>query len=282
MALPDPATLFAHRADRFETCADGHRLGPYLRFIARISRVQAALVPRLPAIEQIGPNVAARAAEHGMPPIDRAGLLDDPVLVATIGVFLDGAAVIAMPDTAAAALARMRNDRRAQRQHLSDALERAVAAEAVADHIFVAAALQLHAARLAAALSADGLMPVGTGICPACGGAPVSCVLVDRPGAHNVRYCVCATCATQWNAVRVTCVLCGGTAGIAYHHIEGFEEGITAETCDSCEGYVKLMDQTKHPALDPVADDVASLGLDLKLRDAGLRRGGVNPFLAGY
>jgi FdhE protein len=36
------------------------------------------------------------------------------------------------------------------------------------------------------------------------------------------------------------------------------------------------------PGLDPVADDVATLGLDLLVREQGFRRGAVNPFLTGY
>jgi FdhE protein len=34
--------------------------------------------------------------------------------------------------------------------------------------------------------------------------------------------------------------------------------------------------------LDPIADDVGSLGLDLLLRDRAYRRAGINPYLAGY
>lgn len=280
--LPDPATLFARRAERFAARAEGHELAPYLRFLADIARTQAALLPTLPPLAPIPADHAARAAEHGMPPIDRARLANDPALIDTIARFLAEAAAIPMPEQAAAVLARLRTDAAAQRRHLANALEDAVAADAIAEHVFVAAALQLHAARLAALLQADLLKPVGTGVCPACGGAPVTSVLVDRPGAHNARYCVCATCATEWNAVRVTCVLCGNTEGIAYHHLEGRDNGIAGETCNACQGYVKLLSQAEHPELDPVADDVASLGLDLKLQDAGWRRGAVNPFLTGY
>jgi FdhE protein len=280
--LPDPATLFACRADRFAARAEGHELAPYLHFMAGIARAQAVLLPTLPPLPAVLSDHAVRAAEHGMPPIDRTRLADDPALTATVIRFLAAAAAVPMPDPAAAALARLRTDPDAQRQHLSNALGDAVAADAIAEHVFIAAALQLHAARLAALLQADLLTPVGTGVCPACGGAPVASVLVDRPGAHHARYCVCATCATQWNAVRVTCVLCGGTEGIAYQHIEGRDDGIAAETCNACHGYVKLLSQAEHPELDPVADDVASLGLDLKLQDAGWRRGAVNPFLTGY
>jgi FdhE protein len=45
---------------------------------------------------------------------------------------------------------------------------------------------------------------------------------------------------------------------------------------------VKILHSHKDPSLDCVADDVASLGLDLLMREAGYKRGGVNPFLVGY
>jgi FdhE protein len=277
---PDPATLFARRADRFAACVEGDELGPYLRFMATIARAQAALFAELPPVSPV--IDADREVAHGMPPIDRARLADDVALADTVDRFLRAAASIPMPPPAAAALAGLRNDPAAQRQHLINALDDAVAADGVAAHVFIAAALELHVVRLAATLRAGELRPVGTGVCPACGGAPVASVLVDRTGAHNARYCVCATCATQWNVVRVTCVVCGSTEGIAYHHLEGRYDGVAAESCDLCHCYVKLLSQATHPALDPVADDVASLGLDLKMQDGGWRRGAVNPFLTGY
>ncbi len=279
---PDPATLFARRADRFAVRAEGHELAPYLQFMAAIARMQADLLPALPSLSPVPSEQAARAVAHGMPLIDRMRLIDDAALADAVTRFLQDASALSMPDQAAAALMRLRSDPGARRQHLANALEDAVVADAVAEHVFISAALQLHAVRLAATLQADTLRPVGIGTCPACGGAPVASVLVDRPGAHNARYCVCGTCATQWNTVRVTCVLCGGTEGIAYHHIEGRNAGIAAETCDACHGYVKLLSQAEHPELDPVADDVASLGLDLMMQDGGWRRGAVNPFLVGY
>ena len=36
------------------------------------------------------------------------------------------------------------------------------------------------------------------------------------------------------------------------------------------------------PVLEPLADDVASLGLDMLLAEEGWKRGGQNPFLLGY
>jgi FdhE protein len=41
--------------------------------------------------------------------------------------------------------------------------------------------------------------------------------------------------------------------------------------------------QDKDAAIEPLADDVASLGLDQLMSGGGeYRRAGVNPFLAGY
>lgn len=38
----------------------------------------------------------------------------------------------------------------------------------------------------------------------------------------------------------------------------------------------------ENPSLDPIADDVGSLGLDILMKDTEFRRGGFNPYLAGY
>jgi FdhE protein len=82
--------------------------------------------------------------------------------------------------------------------------------------------------------------------------------------------------------VRIKCVLCESTKGIAYQELEGARDTVKAETCEHCHGYVKILHQQKNPQLDPVADDVAMLGLDILLRERGYRRGAVNPFLLGY
>lgn len=45
---------------------------------------------------------------------------------------------------------------------------------------------------------------------------------------------------------------------------------------------VSIFREIKGPAIDSVADDAASLALDLLVRELGYRRGAVNPFLVGY
>jgi FdhE protein len=161
-------------------------------------------------------------------------------------------------------------------------LDYAIPMEALAEHLYVAAALQVHFARLAACLDAGALVPVGDGVCPVCGSPPATSMVVGWQGAHGTRYCGCGLCGTLWNYVRIKCTLCASTAGISYQEVEGGPGTVKAETCQSCHGYVKILHQHVDPAVDVIADDVASLGLDLLVREAGFRRGGENPFLVGY
>jgi FdhE protein len=89
-------------------------------------------------------------------------------------------------------------------------------------------------------------------------------------------------CGTLWNEVRVKCLVCGSTKGVGLQEVEGQGGTAKAETCDECHSYVKVLYQDKDAAIEPLADDVASLGLDQLMDGGEYRRAGVNPFLAGY
>jgi FdhE protein len=281
--LPDPLTLFQARAERFQELAAQHELAPFLRFLSGLSSCQHRLQDGLPDPDLPADSDVARAREHAMPPLDRSRFTADAAFDATLGRLLQLAEGIEMPEPARSALARVTEADAAVRIAMARAvLANEIPVEEFAGHVFVAAALQVHYARLASKLTAKRLVPVGDGACPACGGAPVSSMVVGWQGAHNSRFCVCSLCATQWNYVRIKCTLCSSTKGIAYREVEGGNGTIWAETCESCHGYVKILHQHKNPRLDPVADDVGSLGLDLLLRESEYRRGSVNLFLLGY
>jgi FdhE protein len=285
--VPVPTRLFAGRAERFAALARGHDLAPYLRFLADLSAAQAAIQDGLPAPQRVAPEALARAREHRMPPLDRGGFAADAVFRATFERLLAAAEQITpLPPPARAALARVQGaDAAARAAMIGNVLAEAIPVEALAEHVFIAAALQVHFARRAAQLDAASLESVGGGVCPTCGGAPSSTVIVHWPQAPGTRFCSCALCGTLWNHVRSKCTLCGSTRKIAFQEIESETEGagnVKAETCDDCHGYVKILNWQKDRALDPIADDVATLGLDLLVRELGFRRGGVNPFLVGY
>lgn len=281
--LPDLRGFFLQRAQRFQSLAAGHELKPYLLFLANICAIQHGIQGRLPAAKLPAPDIIARAREHGMPPLDRGRFAPDAAFDATLGHFLASAGTFEMPAAAKAALLNVTNaDAEARAEMVRSVLDDSIPLEAMAEHLFITAALQLHFARLAAQLDAANLVSIGNGACPACGGPLVSSMVVGWMGAHGTRFCACALCGTLWNYVRVKCTLCGSTKGISYQEIEGGTGTIKAETCNSCRSYVKILYQHQDPALDPVADDVASLGLDLLVRETELRRGGMNLFLLGY
>jgi FdhE protein len=281
--LPDPKTLFQTRADRFRRLLEGHGLAPYLRFLAALSDAQHRLQDGLAAPDMPAADVRERSRAFGMPPLDRNAFNPDAAFHTTFERLLSLAREIEMPAEAGAAVARTTNaDADARDAMVRDFLAEAVPPEGLADHLFVAAALQVHFARRAAQLDAASLVPVGEGACPACGGAPVASMVVGWTGALNTRFCACSLCGTLWNALRIKCIICGSTTGIDYQQIEGGDGQVRAETCDACHSYVKILQEGQNPWLDPVADDVASLALDVLLRERGYRRGAFNPFLIGY
>lgn len=283
--LPKPERLFTQRAERFERLAKESNLSPYLRFLAALCHLQARLSAELPAPEAPAADRIALARASRMPPLDRRALVDDAGLAATLDALLDGAREIEMPPEARLALDALRAATPEDRHWLlSNIMDDLVPADSAAPHLFVAAAVQVHMARLAATLNADQLVPIRTGVCPACGGKPATSIVTGVMGAEGTRYAACACCQTLWNEVRVKCLSCGSTKGIAFQAVEdgSGDAQVKAETCDECESWVKQMAQNKNPALEPIADDVASLGLDALMQGGRWRRAGFNPFLIGY
>jgi FdhE protein len=281
--LPDPSDLFGRRAARFRQLAQGSDLGPFLSFLAGLAEAQQRSGEGLDPPAMPPPETLERAHRHAMPPLDRAGFDAGPEVTTLIDRLLADVASIDMPPLARAALERVSaTGDDARGEMVANVLADAIPFEAVAEHALVAAALQVHFARAAAALAASELKPVGDGACPACGGAPSASLVVGWTPNPGVRYCSCSLCGTLWNYVRAKCTLCGSTSRITFREIEGGGGLVKAEICGDCHGYVKVMYQQQDPRLDPIADDVATLGLDLMLRDLGFRRGAVNPFLIGY
>lgn len=280
--LPEPLALFARRAERFQHLARGHQLGPYLTFLGHVSAAQHAAASAGPDPEPPEAAALERAHAHRMPPLDRSRFTPDTAFDTTFDRLLAEARAIEKPAAAEAALARVSAASEVARgEMVRNVLADSIPVEALADHLYVAAAAQVHFARLAAQLDADRLVNVGDGVCPCCGGPPVASLIVDWPRSPGARYCACSLCGTLWNFVRVRCTACGSTEGIAYQEVAG-REAVKAETCDTCHSYAKVMYLSRDGALDPVADDVASLGLDLLEKDGPYRRSTFNPFLLGY
>ena len=262
LRLPEPGVLFRARAERLEALAQDHAASEWLRFLARLARGQDR------ALREV--RVAAGSTRHGGPPL--ASAARDPSWRAILRVVLAEARRGALPDAAEAAVARLEGAAPEVLEALaSDVLGGAPTDLAAAP--FVGAALQAYLARLAAGIDPGAARPDAGG-CPVCGGAPVASVVL---GEARVRYVSCGLCGTEWHLPRVQCPVCRESGGLSYLSVEGGPPGVTAEACKHCRAYLKVIDLAHAPGADAVADDAATLVLDLLVGERGLLRAGVNP-----
>jgi FdhE protein len=285
LRLPDRTRLFAARAQRLRqlggTGAPGQAIGDYLRLMAAVAEAQQVALRTfeapLPTATQI-----AQSHTHGMPLIHASGWPREREwrdLVAQLCGSV--AAARDVPPGTREACERLRALPPQQIEAQADALlaARADAIE-VAAAPFLMAALQVYWVALASRLAPDNVAELEVpGLCPMCGTLPVASIVRADEHSQGYRYLHCALCATEWHLVRITCSQCQGTANIAYHSIEGGSEAIRAESCDECHTYRKILYQEKDPNVEPVADDLGSLALDLLMSEAGYHRGSGNPLL---
>jgi FdhE protein len=75
------------------------------------------------------------------------------------------------------------------------------------------------------------------------------------------------------------CITCGETRSLSLKAIEGDAGAAKAETCNACHTYAKMLYQVRDMKVDPFADDLATLGLDLLVADGGWARHAPNPLL---
>ena len=75
------------------------------------------------------------------------------------------------------------------------------------------------------------------------------------------------------------CITCGESRAISLEGIEGDAGIVKAETCGDCRTYAKMIYQAQDMKADSVADDLASLGLDVLVAEAGWSRHAPNPLL---
>jgi FdhE protein len=142
---------------------------------------------------------------------------------------------------------------------------------------FVGAALQVYFSSLASTLAAAQVAR-SEGGCPVCDSPPVAGLVL---GDDKLRYLSCSLCGAEWNLTRIQCWSCRGTGGIRYLGVAGDQGAVKAEACGACGAYLKLFYRERMPDAEPLADDVASLTLDLLAAQEGWGRSGVNLFLLG-
>jgi FdhE protein len=281
LILPDPATRFARTAARLGALSAGHTLEEWLRFMAHLATAQHLAVTMLGPFAGPGRAAVAQAVQARMPPLAADGHRRDPAWRDGLAVLLDGLDDGTVPAAASAEIAKLRARRPAAVEALADSfLHGSVDPSDVGAALYVAAALQVYFTSLASILPAPSLRLLPQrGLCPCCGSTPVSGVVTASGRTPGSRYLHCSLCSTAWNHVRAVCITCGEARSLTLEGIEGDSGAIKAETCNECHSYAKMLYESRDTDVDPVADDLATLGLDILVGEAGWSRHAPNPLL---
>lgn len=288
VVLPKDQGLFAERASRFDQlAAESSGMGDYMRLLAQVCRAQSAAFKARTA-HSVSERAIANSREHGMPPLsahvfprDESWHIDLRDIVAAVQ--RDAGA---MTPEVTATLKELGTLAETDHESLDAIADRLIAGDSLVEDSssipFVGAALQVYFTRLASTLKADSVSNCDVAsVCPCCGMRPTASLVRIDPDRLNYRYLVCSLCMTEWNMERVRCSSCESEKDVAYMAIEsndkpGLGQAVSAETCDSCKTYLKIFSQEKDALVDPIADDLNSLALDLLVDEKGYARTGPN------
>lgn len=120
---------------------------------------------------------------------------------------------------------------------------------------------------------ATGALAEARGRCRICG-SPPSLATLRREDGRRILYC--GLCGTGWEFSRLACPWCETPARQALNVLrvsEGDPRWI--ETCETCRGYIKTVDERKLPlgeAIIPLVEEAATLHLDLLAEKEGYIR----------
>jgi FdhE protein len=295
---PQRETLFAERAMRLRQLAQGHAMGEYLSFIAELALAQQAALGHFPSVPI--PDTAAldRAARAGVPPLPASEWPRDPAWQGVLHRIVADLRAKA-PAGVQAALDKLETADADVLERQADCLLTGVTMGLdMAAAPIVAGALQVYWTHMVLAVQAahsGSGQPFGRldnpTVCPCCGSRPVASLARTGGDALGQRYLHCSLCNMQWHLERIKCTHCLSTKHIAYESLDaggGDDEGsaeraakaaVQAETCNDCGHYLKIMHIARDPFAEPVADDLATLTLDLLVSEAGRMRHGVNLML---
>lgn len=294
--LPLRGEVFAEREIRLRQLAAGHPMRDYLLLMADLTRAQHELLQDHPDVRLPDADALAAAVRASRPPLPAELWPRDPRWREGLHRLLD-ALVPRLSDGPAQSTVRALRELEPEllERQADRLLQGIMLGLDLASAPFIAAALQAYWTHMVlatqAAHGAERLAPFGriedATRCPCCGYLPVASIARIDPSAGGLRYLQCALCATQWHMVRIKCTHCESTKGIHYESLERLDGGtaegskpaVEAEACDECGSYLKIVRRDRDPQVEPVADDLATMTLDLLVAEAGFQRHGVNLLL---
>jgi FdhE protein len=280
--LADAGSVFADRAARFESLASANKGETgFLRLMAQLAHAQQNNVKKQIVTESPRAEYLARCHTHGLPPLGTDQPLGSAWRESLKGI-TQTLRSEAPPAVQNVLLQLERMDPATLDKQAGCLLALDYPALDAVTVPFIGAALQVHWVARAAALGEGAFrkLDVPT-LCPVCGSPPVASVLRAGGPVPGTRYLHCVLCATDWRMARGFCSQCEAQEKLAYYHIDdkdGGGEAVRGEACEECKGYIKSFNQEKDPLADPVADDLATLALDILMDESGYQRASPNYF----
>ncbi|MBF8646988.1 MULTISPECIES: formate dehydrogenase accessory protein FdhE [Pseudomonas] len=281
-----PANLFELRAARLEQLAEGNALGEYLKLVARLCLIQQQLVNNPPAGMPVAEERQRLCISHGLPPLAADSLVREGPWLVWLQALLEHLDAYTSGPLGEALQALHSSDDHQRKGWGIALLAGQYDAVPAALVPFIGAALQAAWSSWLLALPTPELKPAGSlAQCPACG-SPAMAGVVRNRGKHNgLRYLACSLCACEWHVVRVKCVYCESSKDLRYTSLDDDRHApgkapLRAECCPECESYLKQNYLENDAAAEPLADDLASLALDIRLDEEGFHRLAPNLMLA--
>ncbi|KFF72958.1 formate dehydrogenase [Pectobacterium brasiliense] len=270
-------SLYSSRAERLRQLAEDHPLGDYLTFAAGVVEAQQKVLHDHPLKLDLS-DVLKPSGDR--PPLDIAVFPRDAHWHTLLRALIEEL----KPDASGQVLSTLENLEKASEQELEEQatalLQHEFHAESNDKAPFIWAALSLFWAQMASQLPGKARAVPGEHrqFCPVCGSIPVSGV-VQLGTSSGLRYLHCNLCESEWHMVRVKCSNCEESSELNYWSLDSENSAIKAESCGHCGTYLKLLYQEKDHRVEAVADDLASLVLDVKMEEEGFSRSSINPFL---
>ncbi len=280
LLFPRLKHLYSRRAARLRDLATNNPLGDYLRFAAVIAQAQEIVLYDHPLQIDLRSRLAS-SAERNEPPLDIHSYPRDPhwqrllhSLIAELKPEMSGQAL--------AVLENLEKSSSGELERLASALLAGEFGQVSSDKApFIWAALSIYWAQMAETIPGKARAEYGEHrqFCPVCASIPVAGVVHLTVGQPGLRYLHCNLCESEWHVTSDKCCNCEQTRDLHSWSLDKQQAAVNAESCGDCGTYMKLLCQERDPAIEPVADDLASLVLDARMEQEGFARSSLNPFM---
>ncbi|MDF7670963.1 formate dehydrogenase accessory protein FdhE [Orbaceae bacterium ESL0721] len=273
---PMPNVLYTHRQERLKELSKDSPFGDYLLFCAEIVKEQLALLKQDPI--KVDLSNILNANSHTAP----LALANYP-LSKKWQEYLQKilAALPKMTPEIAHLINTLKQNSSETLQEKAELLLNGKFNQVESNEsLFIWAALSLYYTQLASQLKGKAYAENSEEdwFCPVCNSLPVAST-IQIGNNVGLRYLHCSLCESEWYMPRVKCTNCDDLQHIHYFSLDEERAPTEAECCDSCHSYLKIFNQELAPRLDVMADDIATLMLDMKTEEENFSKSGLNPYL---